>query len=92
VSHCNDFYGVSRNTVKDAKRKSREDNPTCSVERQRPSIRSFKDLLNDVVKFMQKRLPCHRAALSIPRRRHEDFLLGIRMEPEFKIHLGDEEA
>jgi len=86
VSHCNYFYGVFRNTIKDAKRKSGENNPARPVERQRPSIRRFKNLLDNAVKFEQKGLPCHRAALNIPCRRYENFLLSFGVEPEFTIH------
>jgi hypothetical protein len=61
------FYDVCRNTVKNAKRKSGKDNPTCSMERQRPSLRSFQYLLDNEIKFQQECLSRHRATLGIPR-------------------------
>jgi len=90
MRHRDYFYDVSRNTVVHAKRKSGEDNPTCSVDGQRPSFWSFKYSLDNEIKFQQKGLSRYRATLGIPRRRPENFLLSFRMEPEFNIHLGDE--
>ena len=92
MSHRNYFYDVSRSTVKDAKRKSGEDDATCPVLGRRPSTRCFKDLQDDAVKFEQKCLPRHRASLRIPRRGYKNFFLSFRMEPDFKTHLGAEKA
>jgi hypothetical protein len=66
MCHRDYFYDVSRNTVVNAKRKSGEDNPTCSVDRQRPSFWSLKYSLDNEIKFQQKGLSRHRATLGIP--------------------------